>query len=253
MLFSRLKQPLDLVLLVVTLLAYGCPTPTLVAAFGLDERTIATWQCKAGQHAKQVHTHLVCHGSVDLGQVQADELYTKTQAGPVWIATAMSVFSRLWLWGALSWQRDEALITPVLAHVGAAAQPGRPLLFAVDGFKAYVTAILKVFRNPQRTGANDKSAAAASRLPCVRRGSGMVAPAWGNGSTAKVTRAPVDVVAVDGMRHALRLVVGSATVIIRRRAVLGAHPERISPTPAPAMTSSFGPSVIKWYADMLCF
>jgi len=81
----------------------------------------------------------------------------------------------------------------------------------------------------------------------------MVAPAWGNGATAKVTRAPVDVVAVDGMRHALRLVVGSATVIIRRRAVLGAHPERISPTPAPAMTSSFGPSVIKWYADMLCF
>src|SRR4051812_1065985 len=148
-LLFRLKQPLDLVLLVVTLLAYGCPTPTLVATFGLDERTIATWQCKAGQHAKQVHTHLVCQGSVDLGQVQADELYTKTQAGPVWIATAMSVFSRLWLWGAHSWQRDEALITPVLAHVGAAAQPGRPLLFAVDGFKAYVTAILKVFRDPQ--------------------------------------------------------------------------------------------------------
>jgi len=29
----------------------------------------------------------------------ADELDTKTQAGPVWIATAMTVCSRLWRWG----------------------------------------------------------------------------------------------------------------------------------------------------------
>src|SRR5688572_25636128 len=83
-LLYRLKQPLDLVLVVVTLLAYGCPTPALVAAFGLDARTIAAWQCKAGQHAKRVQEQVVCHGTVDLGQVQADELYTKTQAGPVW-------------------------------------------------------------------------------------------------------------------------------------------------------------------------
>lgn len=148
----RLKQPLDLVLLVVTLLAYGCPTPALVAAFGLDERTIAAWQRKAGQHAKRVQQQLVCTGSLELGQVQADELYTKTQAGPVWIATAMTVFSRLWLWGAISWQRDEALIRPVIEQVRASAQPHQPLLFAVDGFKAYVGCILKVFRDPFYTG-----------------------------------------------------------------------------------------------------
>jgi len=148
----RLKQPLDLVLLVVTLLAYGCPIPALVAAFGLDERTIASWQRKAGQHAKRVQEHVVCQGSVDLGQVQADELYTKTQAGPVWIATAMTVFSRLWLWGTIGWERDMALIQPVIEHSRAAAQPERPLLFAVDGFKAYVSCILKVFRDPQRSG-----------------------------------------------------------------------------------------------------
>ena len=151
-LLYRLKQPLDLVLLVLTLLAYGCPTPALIAAFGLDERTIAQWQRKAGQHAKQVQERLVCQARLDLGQVQADELYAKTQAGPVWIATAMSVFSRLWLWGAVGWQRDEALITPVIEQVRAAAQPGQPLLFAVDGFKAYVSTILKVFRDPLYTG-----------------------------------------------------------------------------------------------------
>ena len=148
----RLKQPLDLVLLVLTLLAYGCPTPALVAAFGLDERTIASWQRKAGQQAKRVQEHLICTGTVELGQVQADELYTKTQAGPVWIATAMTVFSRLWLWGAIGWNRDEALITPVIEQVRAAATPGQVLLFAVDGFSAYVRCILKVFRDPLYTG-----------------------------------------------------------------------------------------------------
>ena len=64
----------------------------------------------------------------------------------------MTVFSRLWLWGAISWERDAALVEPVIQQVRAAAQPGQPILFAVDGFKAYVTCILKVFRDPVRTG-----------------------------------------------------------------------------------------------------
>jgi len=147
-----LKHPLWLVLIVLTLLAHGCPIPAIVATFALDERTVADWRLKAGQHAKTVQEHLVCHGQVDVGQVQADELYTKTQAGPVWIATAMTVFSRLWLWGAIGWDRDATLIAPVIEHSRAAAQIGQPILFAVDGFKAYVTGILKVFRDPQHTG-----------------------------------------------------------------------------------------------------
>lgn len=147
-----LKHPIWLVLVVLSLLAYGCPIPALVATFDLDERTIADWQSKAGQHAKSVQATVVCQGQVDVGQVQADELYTKTQAGAVWIATAMTVFSRLWLWGTISWNRDTALVDPVIAQVRVAAQPGKPILFAVDGFKAYVGCILKVFRDPQRTG-----------------------------------------------------------------------------------------------------
>jgi len=147
-----LKHPIWLVLIVLTLLAHGCPTPAIVAAFALSERTVADWHLKAGQHAKTVQEQVVCQGQVDVGQVQADELYTKTQAGPLWIATAMSVFSRLWLWGAISWDRDAALVEPVIAHVRAAARPGQPILFAVDGFKAYVTGILKVFRDTQPTG-----------------------------------------------------------------------------------------------------
>lgn len=147
-----LKLPAWLVVLVLTLLAHGCPVPAIVVAFRIDERTVAEWQFKAGQHARQVQQQVVCQGKVDVSQVQADELYTKTQAGPVWIATAMTVFSRLWLWGAISWQRDEALITPVVEQVRAAAQPNQAILWAVDGFKAYVSAILKVFRDPFYTG-----------------------------------------------------------------------------------------------------
>src|SRR5215210_4688558 len=147
-----LKHPIWLVLIVLTLLAHGCPTPAIVAAFALSERTVADWHLKAGQHAKTVHQQVVCQGQVDVGQVQADELYTKTQAGPIWIASAMSVFSRLWLWGAISFSRDEALITPVVEHSRAAAKPGQAILWAVDGFAASVKAILKVFRDPLYTG-----------------------------------------------------------------------------------------------------
>ena len=147
-----LKHPLWLVGVVLALLATGCPIPAVVFAFGLDERTVADWQAKAGRQAKTVHEQLVCQGAVDVGQVQADELYTKTQAGSVWIATALSVFSRLWLWGAIGWNRDAALLEPVIEQVQAAAQRGRPILFAVDGFKAYVTTILKVFRDRLYTG-----------------------------------------------------------------------------------------------------
>jgi transposase-like protein len=147
-----LKHPIWLVLVILSLLAYGCPIPAIVATFEVDERTVADWQLKAGQHAKTVQQQVVCQGQVDVGQVQADELYTKTQAGPVWIATAMTVFSRLWLWGAISWDRDAALVEPVIEQVRAAAQPEQPILFAVDGFTAYVTSILKVFRDPLYTG-----------------------------------------------------------------------------------------------------
>ena len=102
----RLKSPLWLVRVVLTLLAFGCPLPAIVAAFGLDERTVAAWHRKAGWHAKGVQEHVVCQGQVDLGQVPGDELYVKTQRGTVWMATAMTVFSRLFLWGAVAPRRD---------------------------------------------------------------------------------------------------------------------------------------------------
>lgn len=147
-----LKHPTWQVVVVLTLLAYGCPIQAIVLAFGLDERTVSEWQRKAGEHGRRVQAAIVCQGQVDAGQVQGDEFYLRTQCGGVWIATAMSVFSRLFLWGAVSIERNTALVTQVVTQVKATAIPNQPLLWAVDGFGAWVQAILHVFRTPCYTG-----------------------------------------------------------------------------------------------------
>jgi hypothetical protein len=67
-----LRTPTDLVIMVVTLLAYGCPIQAIVHACGVDERTVASWQKRAGKHCQQQHRALVEQGNVEASQVQAD-------------------------------------------------------------------------------------------------------------------------------------------------------------------------------------
>jgi len=57
--FYRLRTAKDVVVLVLTLLAHGCPIQAIVAAFGFDERTVVSWQERAGKHCEKVHQHLV--------------------------------------------------------------------------------------------------------------------------------------------------------------------------------------------------
>jgi transposase-like protein len=147
----RLKKPTDQVILVLTLLCHGCPLQAIVAAFGLDERTVAAWRDRAGRHGQRFHGHHVLRGQVDLGHVPADELYVKTVAGRVWMALALAVPSRLWLGGVISPRRDLALITAVVRMVRAAAR-SLAILVCVDGLASYVTAFTRVFRDPARTG-----------------------------------------------------------------------------------------------------
>ena len=92
----RVHKPKWLVLAVVTLLAYGCPVQAIVAAFDLDERTLARWQKESGLQCKRVHEHLIEAGKVSLLQVQADEIRVKAVSGIYWLASAMEVRSRLW-------------------------------------------------------------------------------------------------------------------------------------------------------------
>jgi transposase-like protein len=73
----RLRTAADVVTIVLTELCHGCPTQAIVAAFGVDERTVAAWLTRAGRHGQRVHQHLVQQGGVDLQHVQADELWAK--------------------------------------------------------------------------------------------------------------------------------------------------------------------------------
>jgi len=148
-LFCLKKEP-TLFCLVVTLLAYGCPPQAIVAAFGLDERTVFAWQQKAGKHGERVHQALV-EVPRDLVQVQADEIRVKfAKKVVVWMAMAMQVSTRLWLGGVLSVHRDQNLIDRLAQKVKACAAFGA-ILLATDGLASYVKAWKRAFRTPVYT------------------------------------------------------------------------------------------------------
>ena len=148
--FYRLRTSAETVVIVVTLLAHGCPLQAIVAAFGFDERTIAAWWARSGHQGQAVHEYLV-EQPRDLGQVQADELRVKKQGGIVWMALAMMVKTRLWLGGEVSEQRDMALIRRLVERVRRCAAR-RPLLVCTDGLVSYIRAIRETFRDPMHTG-----------------------------------------------------------------------------------------------------
>ena len=148
--FYRLRTSAETVVIVVTLLAHGCPVQAIVAAFGFDERTVAAWWARSGRQGQAVHAYLVEHPR-DLGQVQADELRVKKQGGIVWMAMAMMVRTRLWLGGEVSAQRDLPLIRRLIERVRRCALP-RPLLVCTDGLCTYIRAVRETFRDPVRTG-----------------------------------------------------------------------------------------------------
>jgi transposase-like protein len=74
----RLRTSAEMVTLVITLMAHGCPLQAIVIAFGFDERTGARWRARAGVQGQAVQEYLV-EQPRDLGQVQADEIRVKTQ------------------------------------------------------------------------------------------------------------------------------------------------------------------------------
>jgi hypothetical protein len=149
--FYRLRTAADLVTIVLTLLSHGCPLQAIVAAFGVDERTVAAWLMRAGQHCQQVHQHVVQQGQVDRQHVQADERWVKLVGRRVWMAMAMAGPSRLWLGGVISPHRDLRLLTTLVQMVRACAHT-LAILVCVDGLASYVTAGLRVFRDPVRSG-----------------------------------------------------------------------------------------------------
>jgi transposase-like protein len=148
--FYRLRTSAETVVLVVTLLAHGCPVQAIVAAFGFDERTVADWWARSGRQGQAVQEALV-ERPRDLGQVQADALRVKQQGGMVWMALAMMVKTRLWLGGEVSEQRDLPLMRRLMERVRRGAAP-RPLVVCTDGLVSSIRAMRETFRDPVPTG-----------------------------------------------------------------------------------------------------
>jgi hypothetical protein len=76
-----LRKPTELIVIVVTLLAYGCAVQALVEAFGLAERTVACWRDRTGVQCQRVQEAVVQSGKLSLRHAQADEICVKTRAG----------------------------------------------------------------------------------------------------------------------------------------------------------------------------
>jgi transposase-like protein len=147
----RLKKEAGLFVMVVTLLAFGCPVQAIVMAMGLDERTVREWWLKSGQQSEKVHESLIGGSRMNLQHVQADEIKVKTRGGTIWMALALMVSTRLWLGGVVSGKRDKHLIRALADKIRRVALC-RDLLLAVDGLSSYVDAFRKAFRSPLPTG-----------------------------------------------------------------------------------------------------
>jgi IS1 family transposase len=144
--FEGLRKPMEVIVIVVTLLSYGCPVQAIVHAFDLDERTVASWRDRAGVHCEQVHHALIETGKLDLVHVQADEIRVKGRKMIAWMGLAMMVSTRLWLAGTVSMSRDKGLADALMHQVRRSAQTLRPLLVLTDGWAAYPNSIRRAFR-----------------------------------------------------------------------------------------------------------
>jgi transposase-like protein/IS1 family transposase len=142
-----IRKPEDDFLKVTTLLAYGCPTQAIVHAFGLDERTVASWQQRAGKHCKEVHKDKIEQGNLDLIHVQADEIWVKMRGMIVWLGLAIMVSTRLWIAIDVSKTRDSDLTDRLMEQVRRCCKNLCALLICTDGFSAYPNSIIRAFRN----------------------------------------------------------------------------------------------------------
>jgi hypothetical protein len=65
-------SPVELIVIVVTRLSYGCPLQAIVHAYDRDCRTVARYQKQVGNHCQKVHEERVMQKHLDLQHVQAD-------------------------------------------------------------------------------------------------------------------------------------------------------------------------------------
>lgn len=144
--YAGLRKPTALIVIVVTLLAYGCPLQAIVHAFELDERTVANWRDRAGSHCEKVHKDKIEQGKLEMIHVQADEIWVKARGTIAWMGLAIMVPTRLWVAGVVSQTRDRNLADQLLQQVRRASKTLCDLLICTDGWSPYPNSIKRFFR-----------------------------------------------------------------------------------------------------------
>jgi IS1 family transposase len=144
--FAGLRKPTSLIVIVVTLLAYGCPLQAIVHAFELDERTVANWRDRAGSHCEKVHKDKIEQGKLDMIHIQADEIWVKARGSVAWMGLAIMVPTRLWVAGVVSQTRDRDLADHLLQQVRRCSKTLCDLLICTDGWSPYPNSIRRAFR-----------------------------------------------------------------------------------------------------------
>src|SRR2546430_17677479 len=99
--FEGLRTSTELIVIVVTLLAFGCPVQAMVQAYGLDERTVASWRDRAGAQCQRAHQGISEQGQLDLVHVQADEIRVKARGMVGWKGLALMDSTGRWLGGVV--------------------------------------------------------------------------------------------------------------------------------------------------------
>lgn len=143
---AGLRTAVNLVEIVMILLTHGCPLQAIVHAFGFDERTVANWRDRMGQHCERVHHATAMQAKLEVGHVQTDEIRVKGRKQIFWMGLSLMVSTRLWLGGVVSPQRNRALAEALMQQVAACARSMCAVLICTDGWTAYPNAIRRAFR-----------------------------------------------------------------------------------------------------------
>jgi len=127
------------VIIVVTLLAFECPVQAIVQAYGLDERTVASWRDRAGKQCQRVHQAIVEQGQLALVHVQADEIRVKARSMVAWMGLCDHGPDAPVAGCVVSRTRDTRLADRLLHQVRTYSQAAYALLVCTDGWAAYPT------------------------------------------------------------------------------------------------------------------
>jgi hypothetical protein len=105
----RPQTSVEMVRLIVTRLAHGCPLEAFVVTWGFGERSVVCGDTYTGIEGQAAQKHLL-EPPHDLGQVPADQIRVKSGGDMVWMALAGMVRTHAWLPGEVRAHRERLFV-----------------------------------------------------------------------------------------------------------------------------------------------